>query len=210
MKKYIMILFAALTALCSCSDSQSSSDAEISLRADTSSSSVTTTTNTTTTTTTTTKPTTTTTTTPAPKPKPPADLVLKCKPTVEVYSDLTLADFITEKNVELRSPDAKLPTSKLGSCEINVSYIYKQNVFSKKLTYTVSDTRPPVIILNGSGASIPVGSKFNINDLVSYGDNYDKTPCSPSQARSIPQKQESILSKPASPTPRATRQSGNL
>lgn len=102
--------------------------------------------------------------------------MLKCKPTVEVYSDLTLADFITEKNVELRSPDATLPTSKLGSCEINVSYIYKQNVFSKKLTYTVSDTRPPVIILNGSGASIPVGSKFNINDLVSYGDNYDKNP----------------------------------
>lgn len=175
MKKYIIILFAALTALCSCSDSQSSSDAEISLRADTSSSSVTTTTNTTTTTTTTTKPTTTTT-TPAPKPEPPADLVLKCKPTVEVYSDLTLADFITEKNVELRSPGAKIPTSKLGSSEVSVSYIYENNVFTQKLTYTVTDTEAPVIILNGSGASVPVGSKFNINDLVSYGDNYDKNP----------------------------------
>ena len=178
MKKYILILFAALTALCSCADKQSSSDLEQSLRADSSSSSAAAASTTTSAAATTAaaKPTAAATTIPAPKPKPPADLVLKCKPTAEVYSELTLADFITEKNVELRSPDAKLPTSKLGSCEINVSYIYKQNVFSKKLTYTVTDTQPPVIILNGSGASIPVGSKFNINDLVSYGDNCDKNP----------------------------------
>ena len=176
MKKYIIILFAALCSLAACADNSSSTALKTTPSTDSSSTTSSTTTTTPTTTTTTTKPATTTTTTAAPKPKPPANLVLKCKPTVEVYSDLTLADFITEKNVELRSPGAKIPTSKLGSSEVSVSYIYENNVFTQKLTYTVTDTEAPVIILNGSGASIPVGSKFNINDLVSYGDNYDKNP----------------------------------
>ena len=57
------------------------------------------------------------------KADPPADLLLKGLDTVEAGAYLTLEDFITDRNVELKDASAMLDTSKIGSFEVEVSYL---------------------------------------------------------------------------------------
>ena len=44
------------------------------------------------------------------------------------------------------------------------------------MSYTVRDSVPPLKMLSGDGAVIELGSKFDINSIISYGDNADPDP----------------------------------
>lgn len=107
-------------------------------------------------------------------PQPPADLKLSGMDRVEVYSDLTLNDFITDKNVELKEGDALLNTSDTGEYEVDIKYIYNGNEFSKKLNYIVEDTTPPLLLNSGWTPYHKAGKAFDLNDYVGFVDNYDR------------------------------------
>lgn len=126
-------------------------------------------------TTTTAKKTTTTVTTTA-KVDPPKDLVMKCRDTVEVYEDIKLEDFITEKNVDLKDGSVLLNTSDTGVFEVEVPYIYNGAEFSQKLQYSVIDTTEPLIINAGWTPNHKVGTDFDLNNYVGFADNFDKNP----------------------------------
>ena len=83
------------------------------------------------------------------QPDPPADLVLQGHDTVEVCTDMTIEDFITERNVELKDGSALLDTSETGDYEIEVPYLYEGTEFSQTLRYCVADTTKPLIINPG-------------------------------------------------------------
>ena len=118
----------------------------------------------------------TTTTTTKKKVEPPADLVLKCPQTVEACADITLDDFITERNVELKDGSVWLDTAELGSFEVEVPYMYEGAEFSKKLRYRVVDTTEPLILNTGWNTEHKVGTDFDLNEYVGYADNYDAHP----------------------------------
>ena len=126
-------------------------------------------------TTTTAKKTTTTVTTTA-KVDPPKDLVMKCRDTVEVYEDIKLENFITEKNVDLKDGSVLLNTSDTGVFEVEVPYIYNGAEFSQKLQYSVIDTTEPLIINAGWTPNHKVGTDFDLNNYVGFADNFDKNP----------------------------------
>lgn len=110
------------------------------------------------------------------KPQPPREFIFKGMDTVEVYSQLTADEFVTEKNVQLKNGSAKMPTSKTGTFEVDIPYIYDGNVFSQKLSYTVVDTTAPTVFYGGYGCYHTLGKKFDLNDYVSFADNYDREP----------------------------------
>lgn len=115
-------------------------------------------------------------TTTASKAEPPENLILKGRNTVEVWEELTVGDFIIEKNVELAERDAMVDTTSLGAHEINVKYKSGEAEFDKKLSYTVVDTTAPML-LNGGWSPIHIrGKDFDLNDYVGFADNFDPRP----------------------------------
>ena len=120
--------------------------------------------------------TTTETTTAAKQVEPPADLVLRGMETVEAGADITLAEFVTERNVELKEPDAYLDTMKTGTAEAEVCYLYEGAEFSKTLRYRVADTVQPHIFNPGQNPYHKVGKAFDLNDYIGFGDNFDPNP----------------------------------
>ncbi len=169
--KYIFSIFAAACLLGSCGDKKLSDTSNEKSEITT----VTTTSSTQTATSTTTAKTTTSVTTTA-KAEPPKDLVLKCRDSVEVYEDIKLSDFITEKNVELKDGNTLLNTSDTGVFEVEIPYIYNGSEFKQKLQYSVVDTTEPLIINSGWDTAHKVGTNFDLNDYIGFADNFDKTP----------------------------------
>lgn len=112
----------------------------------------------------------------AKRPDPPADLVLKGLENVEAGADLTVADFITERNVGLKDGDAWLDTTKTGECTAEVTYLYGGAEFTQKLHYRVADTTAPHIFDPGRGAVHRLGKAFDLNAYIGYGDNFDPKP----------------------------------
>lgn len=167
--KYMIMLAAGLCLLTGCGGKKIEKSAEVT---ETSTASVTTTVSTVTTTS---KVTTTVTTTKAAS-DPPADLVLKCRDTLEVCEDITLDSFITEKNVELKDGSVLVNTSDTGVFEIEVPYIYNGSEFTQKLQYTVEDTTPPVVLNAGWDTGHKVGTPFDLNNYVGFADNFDSHP----------------------------------
>ncbi len=110
------------------------------------------------------------------KAEPPADLLLNGKETVEVYEDIKLKDFITDKNVDLKDGEVLLNTDDTGVFEVEIPYIYKGNEFSKKLQYSVIDSTPPTVLNAGWDTAHKVGKDFDLNDYVGFADNFDKKP----------------------------------
>ena len=108
------------------------------------------------------------------KADPPADLVLTGRDQVEVYQEISLDSFITDKNVELKDPGFLLDTSDLGEHKVDVAYISDGNEFTKELKYNVADTTPPLIINDGWDTRHVLGTAFDLNNYIGYGDNYDK------------------------------------
>ena len=107
---------------------------------------------------------------------PPADLVLNGLAQVEVYQEINLENFITEKNVQLKDSSILLDTADLGEHKIEVEYISNGNEFKKELKYNVADTTPPLIINEGWDTRHVLGTAFDLNEYIGYGDNYDKKP----------------------------------
>ncbi|MBR5683364.1 MAG: glycoside hydrolase family 25 [Ruminococcus sp.] len=125
---------------------------------------------------TTTKLTTTSTVTTTKKVDPPADLVLTGMDSVEVYSEISLDSFVTERNVELMDGSTLLNTADTGVYEVDIPYTYNGGEFTKKLTYAVVDTTAPTIINSGWDLSHKVGTDFDLNNYVGFADNFDKYP----------------------------------
>lgn len=168
--KYIVPI-AALCLLTGCGGKKVSSDNVKAAVAEITTSAVSSTTQTTT------KATTTSVTTTAPKCDPPADLVLKGMDAVEVYDEITLNDFITEKNVELKEGSTMLNTSDTGLFEVDIKYIYNSCEFTQTLQYSVIDSTEPTILNTGWEPNHKIGTDFDLNDYVGFADNFDKTPC---------------------------------
>ena len=110
------------------------------------------------------------------KADPPADLVMKGMDTVEAGADITLDEFITERNVELKDGSALLDTSKLGAADAEIAYIYGGTEFTQTLHYRVADTVKPHIFDPGERSYHKAGTAFDLNHYVGYGDYFDKAP----------------------------------
>lgn len=110
------------------------------------------------------------------KAAPPENLVMKCRESVEVYDDIKLSDFISEKNVELKDGSVLINTSDTGVFEVEVPYIYNGSEFTHKLQYSVIDTTEPLIINGGWTPYHKLGTAFDLNDYVGFADNFDKNP----------------------------------
>ncbi|MBQ8923089.1 MAG: glycoside hydrolase family 25 [Oscillospiraceae bacterium] len=128
------------------------------------------------TTTSTTATETTTTTAATEPPEPPADLVLRGLDTVEAGADLTLADFITERNVELRDGSVMLDTSEIGSFEADVPYLYEGTEFTQTISYRVADTTKPIVINPGNNSAHKINTAFDLSNYVGFADNFDAHP----------------------------------
>lgn len=133
--------------------------------------SVTTTVTTTEATTTSTEPATTTVT-----GEPPADFKVECQHSVEVYTSVTAADFITENNGELLTPDTPIDTSETGARTTKLEFIKDGVKFEKEISYTVTDTQAPVILNSGWEPYAKKGEPFDLGKIVGYVDNYDRSP----------------------------------
>ncbi|SEH65179.1 Lyzozyme M1 (1,4-beta-N-acetylmuramidase), GH25 family [Ruminococcus flavefaciens] len=171
--KYILTTVFAACLLTGCGDKKANSSNN---DAKTDSATTTSTVSSTTAKTTTTAKKTTTTVTTTAKVDPPKDLVMNCRDTVEVYEDIKLEDFITEKNVDLKDGSVLLNTSDTGVFEVEVPYIYKGAEFKQKLQYSVIDTTDPLIINAGWTPNHKVGTDFDLNNYVGFADNFDKHP----------------------------------
>ena len=110
------------------------------------------------------------------KVDPPDDLIMNCLNTVEANADITLDEFITERNVELKDGSAWLKTSELGYQNVEVPYLYDGAEFTQTLQYLVLDTTQPLIINPGWEANHKVETEFDLRRYVGFADNYDKYP----------------------------------
>lgn len=107
---------------------------------------------------------------------PPSDVKIEFKDTLEIYENISLGDFVTDTNVELKNKDSLVKSNKLGSNKIKVYYSYDGSDFSTELSYEVKDTTPPLLINTGWNTKHRVGTPFNLEKYVGYGDNYDSKP----------------------------------
>ena len=83
------------------------------------------------------------------KKDPPDSLLLIGMPQVEVYEELSIADFITDTNAEILNPDVKLFTSDVGTSSARVEFRIDGEEYDDILLYEVVDTTPPVILNSG-------------------------------------------------------------
>ncbi|MBR3045673.1 MAG: glycoside hydrolase family 25 [Oscillospiraceae bacterium] len=178
--KYYYLLFAALSlfllAGCTIIEPIETGDIDVQTEAVTTTSAETTASTAKVTTTKVTTTVTTTAATTTAKPEPPADLLLKGLETVEAGDDLTLEDFITDRNVELKDASALLDTSALGSFSVEIPYLYDGTEFTQTLQYQVTDTTKPYIINPGTNSYHKAGTDFDLNQYIGYADNFDSSP----------------------------------
>lgn len=108
--------------------------------------------------------------------EPPADLVLTCLDSVEVYSDETIYSILTNKNVEILNGEDKVDTAETGAHTVTVKCSKDGAYFEKELAYNVTDSEAPVVLNSGNGAAHIVGTPFDLSNYVGFADNYDKAP----------------------------------
>ena len=103
-------------------------------------------------------------------------------PVVEFGSDCAALDYVSESSGSVSPETASLDTGSTG--EKTITYTVSQPILnglftpSKEFTlsYTVVDTVPPLKLWSGDGAVLERGTEFDINDVISYGDNADPSP----------------------------------
>ena len=110
------------------------------------------------------------------KTDPPADLILTGKDTVEACADLTLDEFITERNVALKDGAVLLNTAEVGTFDVEIPYLYNGEEFTRTLRYRVADTTKPIIINWGEQSYHKAGTAFDLNQYIGFCDNYDRHP----------------------------------
>lgn len=108
--------------------------------------------------------------------KPPDDLILETPETVEVYDFISVSDFVRQSNVEILNGDRMLDTSELGEHEVYINCRCSYGEFQHKVTYTVEDTTPPVLLNMGVSPYVTQGTEFDLKKLVGYADAFDPSP----------------------------------
>ncbi len=96
--------------------------------------------------------------------------------TAEVYSKLTVGELVTETNAEILNGDELVDTDELGSKELAIKLGYEGGEYEKTAVYTVADTTAPTVLNVEDNITLAVGSYFDPDEHISYGDNYDPLP----------------------------------
>lgn len=103
-------------------------------------------------------------------------------PELEIGSVAKAADYIEESEGDVKASAEYLNTDTAGEKEI--VYTVSKSLYggllnvSKDFTlkYMVKDDTPPLVLADGNGATVLLGSEFDIKEIVSYGDNADPNP----------------------------------
>lgn len=111
-----------------------------------------------------------------PKEKIPEDVVIDTLSEIEVYSDITVSDFVTEINAEIDNEDLYIDTSDIGEKSVDIEFTYKDEKYVKTVSYYVVDTTDPVALNMGWNPYTKVDEPFDINSVVGFVDNYDRSP----------------------------------
>ena len=104
------------------------------------------------------------------------DIILNYNEKLEAYSKVKLKDFIERTNAELIEPDALVDTKTLGEHEQTIKLRFDGQGYSATVHYTVEDTRAPIVLADGENTYIDVGGVFDLSMIVSYADNFDRSP----------------------------------
>lgn len=107
---------------------------------------------------------------------PPDDLKMYCLDTVEAGTDMTINEFITDRNVALKDGTAMLDTSNAGYFQVDVPYLYHGAEFTETLRYRVIDTTIPYVINPGWESYHKVETPFDLNQYIGFADNCDRYP----------------------------------
>ena len=103
-------------------------------------------------------------------------------PEVEFGSSHASMDYVKNAEGDVMPGSEFLDTGTSGSAEMEytVSKSVLGGIFEPAktftLSYTVTDSTPPVVLRSGDGSMIALGSKFDIDQVISYGDNADPSP----------------------------------
>lgn len=103
-------------------------------------------------------------------------------PQVEAGGEYAAMDFVKDSEGEVTPSGEFLSADKTGSKEIvyTVSKPVLGGLMTASedytLTYNVVDTVAPLILWNGNGSVLQRYEKFDINDVIGYGDNADPEP----------------------------------
>ncbi|MDE5619379.1 MAG: DUF5011 domain-containing protein, partial [Ruminococcus sp.] len=108
--------------------------------------------------------------------EPPDNLILNTRENIEVYEKITVADFVTDTNVEITNGDEFIDTNEIGEFEVYINCMYEKGEFQQKVSYTVSDTTAPVLLNMGVSPYVKQGEPFDLSKIVGYADNYDSSP----------------------------------
>ncbi|MDE7365138.1 MAG: glycoside hydrolase family 25 [Ruminococcus sp.] len=106
----------------------------------------------------------------------PESVVLVTADTVEVYEDVTIAEFVTDTNVEIIYGYAPVDTSELGEKSVDIVFEYEGGTYRKTVEYTVADTTEPLVLNSGWNPYSIIGQPFDVNSVVGFVDNYDRNP----------------------------------
>lgn len=85
-------------------------------------------------------------------------------------------DFVAETNGAVTAEKKRLDTSLPGEKEM--VYTVKKDFRTKDFVfrYTVTENVPPKVLRTGDGVVLERGTKFDIDQVISYGDNLDPAP----------------------------------
>lgn len=106
----------------------------------------------------------------------PESVVLEYTGDLEVYQNITVGELITDTNAVIAEPEQVVDTTETGGKSIDVIFEYEGNFYKKKLEYTVSDTTDPLILNMGWDPYTRKGENFDINSIIGYVDNFDRSP----------------------------------
>ena len=103
-------------------------------------------------------------------------------PVLEFGEEYHSMDYVRESDGVITAGADILDTSIIGPAE--VTFTAEKPLFGGLLTpskeftlsYTVTDSVPPLKIWSWDGAVLQRGSEFNIDDVIAYGDNADPAP----------------------------------
>ena len=95
---------------------------------------------------------------------------------IEVYSDITIADLISDTNTEIIYSETPVDTSETGEKQAEILFEYEGGTYRKNIAYTVSDTTEPLVLNSGWNPYTKVGEPFDINSIIGFVDNYDRSP----------------------------------
>ena len=103
-------------------------------------------------------------------------------PTVEFGGDYSAMSYVESSTGDVTPSDKKLDADSIGQKVLTYTAVKPLfgGLFNPSreftLTYTVTDTVPPVVLWNGSGTVLERDTEFDINSVTSYGDNADPKP----------------------------------